>query len=780
MARRCASRPFANLQLESLEAREVPATLAALDPSFGTLGKVTASGAPFTGVALQPDGKIVAVAMSNTDFFVARYNPNGTLDTSFDGDGIKTIDFGGTVDQPKGVALVPVTSFSSGVGFNGDIVIVGSTTKTNDVAIAVLNSNGELDTNFNATGMLTVNLGGSADSGNAVAIDSSENIVIAGSTGSDFAVMRVKPNGTLDSTFGTGGKAIVDMGGTTDSANALRIQSDGKIVAAGTNGNDFAVLRLNANGSLDTTFNTTGKKTLDFGGTDVARAVAIQPGGDIVLAGDFGSPTAADIAVARLNSSGSLDSSFGTGGKVTVDVEGADDGRAVQLQPDGKILVVGDTGPVSGGGDVAVIRLTAAGQLDTTFNSTGKATFDLSGVTKLDLGEAAVLSPDGKLVIAGQGGGGDVDGLIIRVPVLLENSSTLAVGGPLDGNATIFPVNSSTGQYSATTTDIPALGGNPANVRTAVGDVNGDGIPDFVMITGPGVPIRLTVVSGKDDKTFLVPPFDPFGGNFTGGGFVSVADFGNTGRDDVIVTPDQGGGPRVAIYAATGDYTSPEIGPASGGLPGTVQPEIVIAGFTFDLVANFFAIDPNFRGGARTAAGDINDDGIPDLAVAAGFAGGPRVSLYNGATLFTTQTKLINDFFAFDPVLRNGVYVAIGDVNGDGFGDLYFGAGPGGSPRVLGIDGKTLLTSGPVAAIAAPISNFFMAGNQANRGGVRLATKDVDGDGKADIVVGTGEGQASDIRVYFGKNVVNTNEPAGFQDLNPFNSATFANGIYVG
>src|SRR6185312_4850617 len=149
MARRCASRPFANLQLESLEAREVPATLAALDPSFGTLGKVTASGAPFTGVALQPDGKIVAVAMSNTDFFVARYNPNGTLDTSFDGDGIKTIDFGGTVDQPKGVALVPVTSFSSGVGFNGDIVIVGSTTKTNDVAIAVLNSNGELDTNFN-------------------------------------------------------------------------------------------------------------------------------------------------------------------------------------------------------------------------------------------------------------------------------------------------------------------------------------------------------------------------------------------------------------------------------------------------------------------------------------------------------------------------------------------------------------------------------------------------------------------------------------------------------
>ncbi|HEY2910883.1 MAG TPA: hypothetical protein VGI99_11595 [Gemmataceae bacterium] len=771
MACRSAIRPFAKLRLESLESREVPASLAALDPSFGTLGKVTASGAPFTGVALQPDGKIVAVAMSNTDYFVARYNPDGTLDTSFDSDGIKTIDFGGTVDQPLGVAI----------DSQGDIAVVGSTSKTNDVAIAFLNSSGEPITSFNLTGTLTVNLGGSADRANAVRFDASGNLVIAGSTGSDFAVMRVKPDGTLDSTFGTGGKVIVDMSGTTDSANALRIQSDGKIVAAGTNGNDFAVLRLNANGTLDTTFNTTGKETLDFGGTDVARAVAIQPEGKIVLAGDFGSPTAADIAVARLNgSNGSLDTSFGTGGKVTVDVDGADDGRAVQLQPDGKILVVGDTGPVSGGGDVAVIRLTAAGHLDTTFNSTGKATFDLSGVTKLDLGEAAALSPDGKLVIAGQGGGGDVDGLLIRVPVMLENSSTLAVGGPLNGNATIFPVDSSTGQYSSTTTDIPALGGNPANVRTAVGDVNGDGIPDFVMITGPGVPIRLTVVSGLDDRTFLVPPMDPFGGNFTGGGFVSVADFGNTGRDDVIVTPDQGGGPRVAIYAVTGDYTSPEIGPASGGPPGTVHPDIVFAGFTFDLVANFFAIDPNFRGGARTAAGDINDDGIPDLAVAAGFAGGPRVSLYNGATLFSTQAKLVNDFFAFDPVLRNGVYVAIGDVNGDGFGDLYFGAGPGGSPRVLGIDGKTLLTAGPVAAINAPISNFFVAGNQANRGGIRLVAKDVDGDGKADMVVGTGEGQGSNVRVYLGKNIVNTNEPAGFQDLNPFSSATFANGIYVG
>src|SRR5439155_11263822 len=164
--------------------------------------------------------------------------------------------------------------------------------------------------------------------------------------------------------------------------------------------------------------------------------------------------------------------------------------------------------------------------------------------------------------------------------------------------------------------------GFAGEVRTAVADVNGDGVEDTVVVTGPGGPIRFAVVSGTDNATYLVPPTDPFGGGFTGGGFVAAADVDHDGRAEVVVTPDQGGGPRVTIYSLL-----------SSGL--TVR-------------GNFFGIDDaNFRGGVRAALGDVNHDGTADLAVAAGFLGGPRVALFGGKSLFTTPTRLVGDFFAF-------------------------------------------------------------------------------------------------------------------------------------
>src|SRR5204863_2673175 len=141
--------------------------------------------------------------------------------------------------------------------------------------------------------------------------------------------------------------------------------------------------------------------------------------------------------------------------------------------------------------------------------------------------------------------------------------------------------------------------------------------------------------------------------------------------------------------------------------------------------------------GARVAAGDVNGDGTPDLAVAAGFLGGPRVALFDGKTLFFTPGRLIGDFFAFpgtDAVsLRNGAYVAAGDVNGDGFADLVFGGGPGGSPRVFVLSGALVRAGNIAGAHDAPLSNFFVAGNAADRGGVRMGVTDLDRDNKADI-----------------------------------------------
>jgi uncharacterized delta-60 repeat protein len=722
------------LALEPLEAREVPAVIGSLDPSFGTDGKVLTTGVPLAAVKAQPDGKIVvAGTTAGTDFLVARYNPDGTLDTSFDGDGIATVDLG-SIETATGLAIQS----------DGKVVIVGSS--GSDFGVARLNSDGSLDTSFSADGKLTVDFGGT-DVANAVAVQPDGKIVVAGTNGIDFALARINPaDGSLDTGFGTGGKATFDITGGVDAANALAIQGDGMIVVAGTGSGNFAVARVKTDGSaLDPVFDTDGKQTVDFGGTDAANAVAIDPAGNVLLAGTNG----ADIAVARLTAVGAPDTTFDADGKQTVDAgTGADTAKAVFVLADGKLLLAGNTAS-----DLAIVRLNPNGSLDGSFATGGKATVDVNGAG--DTASAAIITAEGRLVTAGASA---ANGALSRELIELDDTRNVAVGGSLDGKAQVFTPNPATAQLNGTAlATVSAFGTTSVNARVAIGDVNGDGIEDTILITGPHTAARLAVVSGADNTTLLVAPFDPFGGNFTGGGFVSAADFDNDGRVEVVATPDQGGGPRVVIFSLAADGT------------------------TFGQKASFFGIDdPGFRGGARSGTGDVDGDGFADLAVAAGFQGGPRVALFDGATLFTTQQKLIADFFAFDPVLRNGTYVAIGDIDGDGFGDLIFGAGPGGAPRVLGISGQTLLTTGAVAAIASPLTNFFVAGNANDRGGVRVSTADVDGDNKAEVVVGSGEFETSRVRVYYGKNFGVSGEPAGFQDLNPFSGTTFADGIFVG
>jgi hypothetical protein len=153
----------------------------------------------------------------------------------------------------------------------------------------------------------------------------------------------------------------------------------------------------------------------------------------------------------------------------------------------------------------------------------------------------------------------------------------------------------------------------------------------------------------------------------------------------------------------------------------------------------FFGIeDPNFRGGARAAVGKINGDQIVDLVVAAGFGGGPRIAAFDGSTM----VKLVPDFYAFEDSLRNGAYPAVGDINADGFGDIVVGAGPGGGPRVIGLSGKDLIL------LRSPnnmILNLF-AGNEQDRGGVRVAALDINKDGRAEVV--TGPGPTSSPTVY--------------------------------
>jgi hypothetical protein len=401
--------------------------------------------------------------------------------------------------------------------------------------------------------------------------------------------------------------------------------------------------------------------------------------------------------------------------------------------------------------------------------------FDTPVVTSAELtvGDGTLFSVHGGTVTSGPpdlsiGGTVDqaaTDDFAFSEPVAVATAALgpdVVASGQPNGSAQVF-TPAADGQFNPTpAATLTPFAGFTGNVRTASADVNGDGIADTILVTGPGTPIKFAVISGKDNTTVLIPPTSPFAGSesFTGGGFVTAGDLDGDGRAEIAISPDQGGGPRVTIFSLVG--TTP-----------TVK-------------ANFLGItgDPNFRGGARTALGDVNKDGTPDLAVAAGFLGGPRVALFDGKTVLTTQTKLVNDFFAFPgtdaTTLRNGSFVAIGDVSGDGFGDLIFGGGPGGAPRVFILSGALVSANNVDGAENAPVANFFVAGNSSDRGGVRVAATDADLDSKADVVVGSGEGSAAKVRVYLGKNFTTAAEPGTFQDLSVFGGGSLPGGVFVG
>jgi uncharacterized delta-60 repeat protein len=250
-------------------------------------------------VALQGDGKIVVVGgAGGSDFALARYNPNGSLDTSFSGDGKQTTDFGGG-------------DFADGVALQGDgrIIAVGSSAPDGggrDFALARYNPNGSLDTSFSGDGKQTTDFG-SFSGAAGVAIQGDGKIVAVGDAGGgtvgfDFGLARYNANGTLDTSFSGDGKQTTDFGRSSGAAG-VAIQGDGKIVAVGATSSspyDFALARYNLNGSLDTSFSGDGKQTTGFGSSSAATAVALQADGKIVAVGSGqGFTQSLDFAIAR-------------------------------------------------------------------------------------------------------------------------------------------------------------------------------------------------------------------------------------------------------------------------------------------------------------------------------------------------------------------------------------------------------------------------------------------------------------------------------------------------
>lgn len=745
----------ARLQAEHLERRDTPAIIGGPDTTFADIGAVDLVGTTFQAVAVQADGKVLAAGTDGSDFVVARYNRDGTPDTTFDADGVRTIDVGGPADAARTIA----------VQADGKIVVVG--TNGTDAAVVRLRADGTSDTSFNGTGLQVIDFGpgadededgiedaADADAATAVAIQPNGRIVVAGTDGKDFAFARLNPaDGSLDTTFNGTGVKVVDIGGKADVANAVVIHGNGTILAAGTNGTDMAFARVTTDGATDTSLDADGKMVRDGGGgADAIHALTLQPNGMVVAAGTNG----ADFVVMRLDpANGSFDNSFDKDGTKLIDIDGADAARAVAVQADGRIVVAGGDGDTTA--HAVVARLNADGTLDTAFAENGIAVLDLEGA-----GSAAgvAVTADKGIVVAGKAG---ADGFVSRLSGAIGLSSGIAVGGSRDGTAQVYtPTDAGTG-FDATAETVAVFGSIGTNVRTATGDVDGDGVADTVLVTGPGTRLLFAVVSGKDNRTALVGPTVPFSGseNFTGGGFAAVGDLDHDGKAEIVITPDQGGGSRVSVFSLT-----------AGGLA---------------MRANFLGItdDPEFRGGARAAVGDVDGDGNKEIIVAAGFEGGPRVAVYDGDRVLEDQTKLVNDFFAFPgddaESLRNGAFVTAGDLNGDGTDDLIFGGGPGGAPRVFALSGQLLTTQGPDAAYGFPLANFFVNGNTADRGGVRVTAVDVNGDDRADLAVGSGDGLPGRVRVYLGDQITPGGEPPVAQTLDPFASnVAVRNGVFVG
>jgi uncharacterized delta-60 repeat protein len=391
-----------------------------LDPSFGGDGVVTTSfgnGAHAYALAILPNGKIV-VAGSNDDFALARYLPDGTLDPVLDGDGKVTTDFGDR-DGANSVATQP----------NGRIVAAGEGGGNfpfgGDFALARYKRDGALDLTFGADGKVVTDLGEWPGSAADLVIQSDGKIVVVGTQNrndvaglsGDFVVVRYNPDGSLDTSFGSGGVVLSELRGE---ALGVVLQPDGKIVVAGYSGLsdvslDTALVRYEADGSLDPSFDDDGIAVVDLGGglRDAALDVVVQADGKVVVAGlvDLlpGPGRAHDFLLARFGVDGSLDTQpldpyldapFGIGGVVTTDFgEERDVAYAVTIEPGGKLVVAGEmkdefTTP----GDFALARYRLDGSLDPSFGSGGKVTTDISS---FDVIEDVAVHSDGSIVVAG-------------------------------------------------------------------------------------------------------------------------------------------------------------------------------------------------------------------------------------------------------------------------------------------------------------------------------------------------------------------------------------------
>jgi uncharacterized delta-60 repeat protein len=776
------------LRVEALEDRTVPAY--GFDPTFADIGKISTWNDRVTytpDVEVQADGGILVTA-SPTDVSrgryergeLIRYNPDGTRDLTFGGGERALYDqeiFG------TRITLAPDGDIYLAANLND----LGFSERDRGISVYRFNADGTRDAAFGDDGRVVFEFDPADELSTSymseLVVQADGKLVVVGRLTGDhtasvgYSLARLNTDGSLDATFGGDGIVSAPAASADTRISDVAVTDDGKLVVVATTEvwpeMRASVVRFNADGTLDDSFAANGV-WVGRTGTQATEVFALADGR--VLAVGIAD---ADASAVRLNADGTVDTTFGTGDWTAIGQVGKYGSVSAERLPDGRLVVVTSNVDIF---TTAVVRMMSPdGEVLPAFVGGDAFGVQYDGPVADSVGfpsyTRVAVGADGRIVVVGgvyEGTSGVLRDNALAVAVLADDPAALP-GGPTTSPP--VPPPSITGQPVPPFVPItmpeppPYIAPQPPpddshllpppwtvqssaivlaeEGRVALADVNGDGVRDTINVSGPGKLVRVWVVSGSDPTVLLVPEFAPFGGDFAGGGFVAAADLDGDGRAEFVVTPDQGGGPRVVVFS----YAD-------------VIPAVVGASHA-QFRQNFFGLDDaSFRGGARVALGDVNGDGTPDLAVSAGFLGGPRVVIFDGRSVFTTPTRLVSDFFAFpgDDVvtLRNGAVVALGDVDGDGKAELIAGGGPGGAPRIVILSGAKLTAGDIAGAQANPLANFFVAGNTTARDGVRVTAEDTDSDGRADVVVSNGEAK---LRRYLGKHFGGGGEPTQFEDI---------------
>jgi uncharacterized delta-60 repeat protein len=487
-----------SLRVQTLEGRETPSTGGLLDPTFGSGGiapPVSTTDVVNDGV-VEPGGKIVTVGFptaASHDFVIARYNPDGSADATFGSQGRVTTHIVGTTSNDIAWAVAVQPGIGGELGIGGKLVAVGYTSYSKggktveDWALARYNPNGTLDTTFGTGGVVVTDLGTNNEAGRSIAIQPDGRIIVAGYYNNGYsklALVRYTANGALDPTFGTRGKVLTsirvgDFSGVR--GENVAVQPDGKIVVGGSTNDNvtsyFLLARYNADGSPDTSFGGgTGIVTTAFpnGRQAGAGSVAIQPDGRIVLTGVSNSAGGVDLCIsaARYNPDGSLDPTFGSGGLDVVRLNLPDPsltqavGYSGAIEADGRIVIGGQV--YSGTGsthDAFATRLNPDGTVDLGYGTAGDGAVLVSWPSTLaNIARSVQIERDGRAVFVTNNYG----------PFRLLSSAPQI--GSFTANPNPAPAGSTVTLSATGLTD-----GNPGATVTQVAfyaDTNGDGVLD--------------------------------------------------------------------------------------------------------------------------------------------------------------------------------------------------------------------------------------------------------------------------------------------------------------